>query len=231
MRLTTLVVMMLVAAPAYGQENDAEKLYRAMEKKVQSAKVVHVVCDGQVNTMDMKSTMKGDVRLAEGDKVKMLLEGDVGGKATKWTRISDGKKVYSSVNDRVVVTDVKPSDKKMEQSLAIIGRMGVLAAFKGVAKDPNQAFDVDKVAPVKDFKLGAKDKIGKQVTQVVEYQVTVPDVPAAKISVWIDTATYLPVKREMVSQRKDGQELRISETYTTFTVDAKIDAKEFELPK
>jgi outer membrane lipoprotein-sorting protein len=229
MRLMTLVAMMLVAAPAYGQENNAETLFRAMEKKVQSAKAVHVVCDGQVTSMDMKSTMKGDVRLAEGEKVKMLLEVDAGGKAMKWTRISDGKKVYSSVNDRVNVTDVKPSDKNVEQSLAMIGRLGVLAAIRG--KDRNQGFDIDKVAPVKEFNLGAKEQIGKQVTQVVEYQVTLPDEPAAKISVWIDIATHLPVKREVVGQRKDGQEVRISETYSTFTVDAKTEAKEFELPK
>jgi hypothetical protein len=54
--------------------------------------------------------------------------------------------------------------------------------------------------------------------------------PPLKVSVWIDTATQLPVKREILAQEK-GEEVRLSESYGTFTVDGKTDAKEFVLPK
>ena len=48
--------------------------------------------------------------------------------------------------------------------------------------------------------------------------------------VWIDTQTQLPLKRSI--EAKDSMETRtLEETYTTFTVNAKIDSKMFEIPK
>jgi hypothetical protein len=95
----------------------------------------------------------------------------------------------------------------------------------------------DKQHPIKDFKLGAKEKIGKQETQMVEYISTMPMTPqlVVKVKVWIDTTTGLPVKREtrpvdpaIVTQ---DPEYALFETFTTFTLDAKMDSKAFELPR
>src|SRR5690242_15316271 len=98
MRWMTAVALVLVAAPAYGQENDAEKLYRAMEKKIRSAKTMHSVFDGQMTGGEgKKGVLKGEVRLAEGEKAHLVLAGDFAGKSMKMTFISDGKKAYSKV--------------------------------------------------------------------------------------------------------------------------------------
>jgi outer membrane lipoprotein-sorting protein len=230
MRWMTLTVLVLLVGPAYGQENDAEKLYRAMEKKIRSAKSMHFAFDGQFSGEGMKGTMKGEVRMAEGEKAHMSMEGEFGGQNMKIMVISDGKSAYSKFNEQVSVKDTKPDEKHMEQGVALIARIGMIAAFQGIRQDSKDAFDIDKVAAIKDFKLGTKEKIGKHDTQAVEYHVTLPDGTPATARVWIDTTTKLPAKRELTGQRV-GKDFQISETFTTFAVDEKIDPKMFELPK
>jgi outer membrane lipoprotein-sorting protein len=230
MRWITVAALALMAAPAYGQENDAEKLFRAMEKKIRSAKAIHFVFDGEMSGEGKKGALKGEVRMAEGEKVNMSLQGDFAGQAMKLTVISDGKRAYTKYNDMPNTKDNDVNDKHYEKALGMVARIGMIAAFTQVAAQPKET-DLDKLAPVKDFKLGAKVKVGKHDTQIVEYQVTPPGQPAAKVTLWIDTQTKLPVKREIVSQDKTGQEGRVSETFSTFEVDPMIDAKVFELPK
>jgi hypothetical protein len=53
MRFVTLLAMLFVAVPAYGQDTDAERLYRAMEKKVRSTKTLHLAFNGQITMMGM----------------------------------------------------------------------------------------------------------------------------------------------------------------------------------
>ena len=50
------------------------------------------------------------------------------------------------------------------------------------------------------------------------------------MSVWIDTKTQLPLKR-IVAVDHDGQMFRITETYSTFAIDPKLEPKLFEIPK
>jgi outer membrane lipoprotein-sorting protein len=234
MRFVTLVTLLFVAVPAYGQDNDAERLYRAMEKEVRSAKTLHFAFDGQINMMGMQGTMKGEAWLAEGQKGNISLEGEFPGDKMKLTRISDGKSTYSKMNEKVDVTAHKPEEQHTEQVLGMVARVGMTVGFMTSRKrtpDDKEPFDLDKMAAIKDFKLGAKEKIGKHNTQAVDYQVTMPDGITAKATVWIDTETKLPVKREIGVQKGGVEEARITETYSTFTVDGKIDAKLFELPK
>jgi outer membrane lipoprotein-sorting protein len=229
MRFVTFVAMLFVAVPAYGQENDAEKLFRAMEKKIRSAKTVLVTVDGQINDKGKNGTIKVDFRSSEGEKCQMVMEMDLSGKAMKMKLVSDGKQLYLSFDDKGGIQEAL-DDKIVEQAVGMLARGGIVAVFPGSPKrDPKQPFELDKAAPAKDFKLGAKEKIGKKDTQVVEYDLTLLGA-SLKASVWIDTATQLPVKREVVGQEK-GKEVRLSESYSTFTVDAKIDEKAFELPK
>jgi outer membrane lipoprotein-sorting protein len=231
MRQITVLLLALVAAPAYAQDKDAENLYRAMEKKTRSAKTMHFVFDGEATGMGLKGSMKGEVHLAEGEKANITIQGNFGGNAMNMTVISDGKKVYAKVNENVDVKDNDPKEKHVEQALGMVARLGILAAFRSIRGPGAEDSDIDKFAPIKDFKLGAKEKLGKQDTPVVQYEVNLPDGVSAKVSVWIDTATRLPVKREMAALKGGNEEMRITENYTTFTVDGKIDPKLFELPK
>jgi outer membrane lipoprotein-sorting protein len=239
MRCITLLAVALVAAPAYGQENEAERLYRAMEKKIRSAKTVHFAFDGQISAK-LKATMKGEAWLAEGEKGKFTfaLEGDSSGQNLKMTQISDGKWEYTKGNEQVNVKAKKPEEKKLEKAFGMIARVGMVMAWvTGIdpftSSPSKEPFDLDKRTAIKDFKLGAKEKIGKHNTQAVDYQVSLAGGrgATAKATVWIDSETKLPVKREFVLQKDGADQGSVSETYSTFTVNGKIDAKVFEVPK
>jgi outer membrane lipoprotein-sorting protein len=234
MRWTTPAALLLLAAPAYGQENEAERLYRAMENKIRTAKSVHLVFEGQLAGEGKKGEFKGSFRVAEGNKSRMEFDGDSAGEAMKVLVISDGKSTYSKMNDKANTKDNSADKKDFEKALAITARGGVLSAvFFPASKvgDLKGDADIDTVAAVNDFNLGAKEKIGTQETQVVHYSFKLGDVPPLKASVWIDTKTQLPVKRDLIYDMDGKEAFRITETYNTFTVNAKADANLFELPK
>ena len=108
MRRMTLVALLYVVLPCYGQEADAEKLFRAMEKKVRSAKTVHIVIDGQFGTENMQGSIKGEIHSADGEKSRMVMDIlDLRGKSTKLLLVTDGKSIYTSVDNVVSVKDAK----------------------------------------------------------------------------------------------------------------------------
>lgn len=52
-----------------------------------------------------------------------------------------------------------------------------------------------------------------------------------QVILWIDAETLLPLKRLVAFEGNQGKPGRITETNSEFTIDAKVDAKLFELPK
>src|SRR4051794_20386901 len=77
--------------PAKAGENEAEKLFRQVEKNLKAARSVQV-------RFDMKSgenKVQGTLLLGEGDRMRM--DGEVAfgsGRLTSPTRIGDGTKIY-----------------------------------------------------------------------------------------------------------------------------------------
>jgi hypothetical protein len=90
------------------------------------------------------------------------------------------------------------------------------------------------VLKVSEFKLTGKEKIGERITQVIEYTVTeVKDVISPgkwRMKMWLDAQTHLPVKLTMTMDEL-ADISATTDTFSEFTVDAKVDAKSFELPK
>jgi outer membrane lipoprotein-sorting protein len=102
MKHRTIVALGLLAAalvPAVqAQENEAEKLFREMEKKVNSAKAVRVASDDKADARGTR--LKWMLVFAEGNKCRLELEGTADlpgleGKAFKQVTISDGTKLLS----------------------------------------------------------------------------------------------------------------------------------------
>jgi outer membrane lipoprotein-sorting protein len=96
--------------------------------------------------------------------------------------------------------------------------------------DNKEAFDLDKMVAIRDFKAGAKEKVGTHDTQVVQYNLDLGKEGKAKVSLWIDTKTNLPVKRELMVD-DNGKNFHITETISALDVNPKLDPKLFELPK
>jgi hypothetical protein len=214
------------------QDSGAEKLYRAMEKRVRAAKSLQVALDGEVDSQAIKGTVKATIYATQGNKSRMEIDFDIDGKADKLLFLTDGKARYTKQGDKGTLD---PNPKRAEQegklvpgTIARIGITGAIMMGRATAGEEKEV-DLDKDAPVTNFKLGAKEMVGDKTAQVVTYKLDF-DGTSAKMSVWIDTKTQLPLKR-VVAVDLDSQMLRITETYSTFAIDPKLDPKLFEIPE
>jgi outer membrane lipoprotein-sorting protein len=89
--LLMLMPLALVAWPAAAQENDAEKQFRQMEKKLHAAKSVQLHFEASVTGADAKKWhLKGSLVLGEGDKLRAEAEGTLFGEESRFTLVSDG---------------------------------------------------------------------------------------------------------------------------------------------
>ncbi|MBI3466661.1 MAG: hypothetical protein HY000_26910 [Planctomycetes bacterium] len=87
-----------------------------------------------------------------------------------------------------------------------------------------------------NFKEGAPEKVGGRQARVLSYKLgyaqgdnaAVPDAEknGTPVTVWIDSKTLLPLKHVIAWEGH-----RWTEFYNDFTLDPKIDAKAFELPR
>jgi hypothetical protein len=235
MRWRALLVLALataIPAPARGQEGEAEELFQSMEKKVLAADTLLLEFDSEhTHNGKIFFKFKGTIYAAAPNRSRVELDitftlpnGEqsptlknltvINGESRYWkfgTEVSEGKKV-----------GIGRSGKALLAAIARIGPSGV--AWNDKTLD-------DEYAPVKNFKLGVKEKVGEREAQIVEYQL---EKKSGKIgpelfSVWIDTKTQLPLKHLMAGQ-VDGRKQVNTDTYRAFTAGKKLEAKLFEIP-
>jgi outer membrane lipoprotein-sorting protein len=224
MRWLALFVLILAAAPARAQEGEAEKLYRAMEKKILAAESLALEFNSQLTVDDKKFTVKGTIHVASSNQTRLELESEVFELGGKVLIVTNGKSKYAKVGK--VVFDEGPFPPKGEVLLALIAQ---ISAAHAALTTKIAASDQDKDLPVKNFKLGVKEMVGKREAQVVQYQIQDKKIgDVAEVSVWIDTKTQLPLKRAIAA--KDKRIGDLTETYSVFTVDSKLDGKLFDIP-
>ena len=228
--LLTLVLPVAAAWPAVAQENEAEKLFRIMEQKVRTAKTLQLRCQLSITDAASKNwNINGTLTLGEGDKLRLEVDGRLFGEAVKFLSVSDGIKM-KSVGDPNA-----PKEDKTEKSPKGIG-----ACFRGALPHAGlfaSSLNMDQrndLAPerfkLSAFKFAGKEKIGAHDTQVIEFTVREKGAPEPlSMKIWLDAKTNLPVKLAMSGGKSDITD--IIETYSEFTVDAKVGPRLFELPK
>jgi outer membrane lipoprotein-sorting protein len=241
MRWFSTVLAFVLTMPTYAQENDAEKLFRQMEKKITAAKTIKVRiektwADPQLKSLKEVTTLV----LGEGDKAFCELFTSGKGISIKAGAFSDGNKVYvrQSIEDKAELVQDTPKNlgKHCRAVLARFGPAGISTAFVE-KKLPD--FNRESKPATFQFKVGAVEKVGGAETQVVENTVFFPlPKPKGNVKVeesvkvsyklWINTRTYLPAKRAILGD--DGKVIE-TDTYLEFTVDGKLDDKLFEAPK
>jgi outer membrane lipoprotein-sorting protein len=225
MRWLALFVLILAAGPARAQEGEAEKLYRAMEKKILAAESLVVGFNSQ-NTVDgERFTVKGTIYVAAGNKTRLDLESELFQLGGKTLIVTNGESKYAKVGP--LVFHEGPFPPKGEVLLAIIARF---SASNAAMEQRIATADLDKDFPVKNFKLGVKEFVGVREAQVVQYLLQDKKTgDLAEVTVWIDTKTQLPLKRT-IAGKKDTKVGALTETYSVFTTDSKLDGKLFEVP-
>jgi len=225
----SLVLLLIVPG---AEANEAEQLFRQMEAKVMKAK--NVGCTFETNTdvgVPVQNSMKGTLLIADGNKFWSEAKIVVPDKMDTVTMVSDGSKMVM----RSGAFSVKPEDvpKRFGEAVrASFIRCGLLAPMLIMGKIGDNEFKADDVWQVADFKLGKKAMVGQDEAQLIEYTLTIkkPQELTVMMTVWIDTKTQLPLKRVA---RGTTAELKITvtETYSKWSLDEKIDPKQFELPK
>jgi len=231
-----LVVGILQVADAPkddGVKNEAEKLFRKMEEKIDKAKslecqfqfVVPWKPDG--GKLDNNS-FAGTLFLAQGNKARLQLNEVTGDRERYLHIVSDG--AHLSLKEvgfsRIPISD---SPKNLNSDArTCLARTGI---FLATVPYPDVKATKDRFR-ISDFKLGIKEKIGERDTQRLEYKLsTKGDDFGAAFVVWLDIKTGLPVKRDWTPPPDEGRQRTVTENYTKLILDEKVDPKKFELPK
>ena len=231
MRWLLVLVVGMLAKSAYAEPNEAEKLFRDMEKKIASSKTLECDFEAKNDSKDKKANIKASLTLGEGNKFHLEGSGEAEGKAFKLVVISDGKKLHVVLDGKAQGKQDNPKHSG-EIIRASITRAGAFTPFFLIAAGPmDEDFKIDEQFAVSDFKVGKKEKIGDREAQEIQYLLTPKGLKESmSVNVWIDTKTILPLKR-VITIPLGGDTVTFTETCSKLTLDPKVDAKKFELPK
>jgi outer membrane lipoprotein-sorting protein len=226
--LLTLVVATL-AVPVSAGENEAEKLFRQMEKKVKGAKTLQIRFEMAISVLGIEGNLKGTASFGESDKARLEAKGTIAGQEVDALGVATGTKIHLLERGS---KDGKTLDSPKGLGIyfrGVVPRVGLGAALEdqdALADLPN----VDDRYKISDFKLGGKEKIGDAETRIVEYAVLIKGKDKGTAKLWINTKTHLPAKLQ-IRAGVGGADIEITETYTEVTIDGKLDDKLFEAPK
>jgi outer membrane lipoprotein-sorting protein len=229
----------------HAQEKEAERLFRAMEKKIKDAKAFEVAFTYQLEG----KTTKGSLLLTNDNKTRLQLSGPFyfGLKSNaKFELVSDGKQFKTKGAKLVIATNGQAGfdvDGQSEGKIGkqfhalhavILSRGGIGAIVLGLPYFLGEDRDIDPDQPeskmtVYDFKASAAEKVGERQAKVLHYRFGKGGNDDAEMTLWIDAETGLPLKRVLALPK--GDKIRITENYSQFKLNPKVEAKAFELPK
>jgi outer membrane lipoprotein-sorting protein len=218
--LLTLSLLPFTAA----QEQDAEKLYRVMEKKLASLEAFQTALETSVEGLPEAGHFKATFTLAKGNRIRIEGEIKIQGKTAPWNEVSNGVKY----RDRELARPTPP--KLYENFLASFRHGGVVAGIFLSASDGKE--ERWPTFHASGFKSGKQEKLGGRTAQVISYTLTGPEkkAPAFSETLWLDVESHLPLKRVFTGQF-DGKKFTFTETYGPFNLAPKITAETFLLPK
>lgn len=217
--------------------NEAEQVFRRMEAKVIAAKTIECQFEVQTKAEKKDIVLKGTLLLDEGRKVRIDVAEEQDGKTTKGTLVSDGKTMAAvgTLPTKRAAETAPPWLAGATRAALVRASLTVPTDFfvRGSAANYLEFLWVNGAFRLSDFKLGKKEKVGEREAQIVEYQMVLVfrtyNVPVA-VQLWIDTKTGLPLKR-VLTVGMGERKMTMTESYSKFTLDGKIDPKQFELPK
>jgi outer membrane lipoprotein-sorting protein len=222
-----LLLTTMLQLPAAAQENDGEKFFREIEKKIKAADAIQAASSISIQVQGKEVVFKGSLLLTKDNKARLLLNGNEGGLPFNVEMVSDGKLVRMNIPFLATKDLMVPKQFHDTMSDAVC-RIGLLTGMI-FEKGDTDFENIDKFIQLSEFKLEAAEKVGNSDTKVVSYLVNVIDKnDPARITLWVDAKTLAPVKRLIVPTKQAAGET-LTETYQQFTFNPKIDFN-FALP-
>jgi outer membrane lipoprotein-sorting protein len=252
MRICVILTLMLVALapwPAAAQENEAEKIFRDLEKKIKAANAVQVTVEIEIRAIkgredqsklkDNVSTANAFLLFTKDNKARLRMSGEYFGMEL----VSNGKQLKLAIDEGDVpsINEAKamPTPKHLNVLLSTLeSRVGVTVCSAFIIIAPGPRFDSVFLAlanaetkeldinllkwGVGNFKAGPAEKVGGRDAKVVSYLWA----KASRVTLWLDAATLLPLKRDIVLEEWN---MHITVIYTEFKLNPKLDAKAFDL--
>src|SRR6266498_551937 len=223
--LSALLLPALLWLPsALAQDNEAEKLFRNLEKTIKAAKAIQVAAEISTqfqNGKGQEDKFKASLLLTRDNKTQLKLDGETNGEAFNCAITADGQRVRAS---KTGFPEPKegPLPKKLHDRLsAMTCRLGLMGGviFVVMRRGGEEAeVDVEAMMPVTDFKREAGEKVRGRDTTAISYTTAGRGKDKARVTLWLDAKTLLPLKRVLV-----GGGERITETYKEFNLNPTIE--------
>jgi outer membrane lipoprotein-sorting protein len=234
-RLALLALPAALLTAAAAQDGDeAEKRFRAMEQRLNKARTVQLAFRVDADLGGEKAKLSGTLALAAGNKARLRVKGAVLGTNVDAELVSDGARMRA-IDQLSALRLEEPAPKHLNEIMtAALSRSGLFLNLDLFSKQLDHK-DGDQLKPaelfaVSDLKLGRKENLMGREAQILTYAVRYDAKRKLNATVWIDTETGLPLKRVLTPQQGQSKE-QITETYTDWKLDTKLDPKQFELPK
>jgi hypothetical protein len=204
-------------------DTDAEKLMATMHDKITSAKALSITVEFSLFPLKHKSIQK--IYVGERNRIRHEVVAISGTeKRTEWHWVCDGQTLVCRNSNK------KDSQMPAHEKLAVnyverLANNGCLAATNAFSKQTRPEI-VNS-----GFKLTRIDKVGDREAYVVDFvQKMATSFHTQYATLWIDTKTYLPLKRVTLFGMAPNSPLE-EEQYRDFQLNPTIDPKLFELAK
>lgn len=227
--------LVLSTVPAFPvPPSEAELALRQMDAKIVAAKSLRIEFTIDDSTVGKEQRLTvGTLVIADRNRFRYDLTGNIVGKT-----VSDGKHLVSVFAEPREKKPQLTPDWFNEVLKGWLGRGGTFVstgkALEYAEKSIGDAPGAKAGPRCSNARLLTSEKIDGVEAQLIAYDLAWPnmvgDVDAAKVRVWIDAKTKLPLRRTMTFQF--GTEEKIyTAIHTKFELDPALDEKLFELPK
>jgi outer membrane lipoprotein-sorting protein len=232
-------VCLLVVSAAFSltraggpQPNEAEKLFRDLEKKLATAEAVRAAGDMTLKAPGKEAKVEIALTLARGNKSRLKIKGELNGKDVTVETVSDGKdfRAVEGPGGRKGIA-LHMTEQHNELYGILLTRLGLAGLVEVPPLPKGKKTDLQKMFPVGGFKLGKAEKVNGRDARVIHYHVTLGGKVAIQETLWLDAKTLLPMKRSLQAKGKDDATVAASETYREFRLNPTLDPKTFEIPR
>jgi len=215
----------------------AQQLFDAMESKLIKAKTLQCKLSIVMQTPGRKkpTTLEGGLWLATKNKMNLTLMEQSKNAQSPFIVKSDG---VSMAEFKMGKPELRKTGPFLQRAMLLsLTRSGVqLPLYYLIGSDlPNTANDPVTHLQVNKLKFVKKATLNTAKTSVVQYELKTDFAPVLlDVTVWIDSATSLPVKRTVtmgVPGGKKEQSITITENYSDWVINQDIDEKRFQIPK